>query len=305
MKSFYLIIIVAVFSFSFAQTNDNSTKEPITLDQAVDGLDIPPEIKSLISTQSRCDKKDNLDFCVFPGSGNRQQDVIYYFHGIFGNEKQWLLNSITQKIYKKFLLSEEGSPTIVAISYGPVWLLTPKNTRTYSGLLDYWSTQEFKKFEKQVLPFSVKKRFVFGDSMGGHNGFAFYLKNQRLFKKALLICPAILATSPYESQSIHKRILTDFHGSWTLYTGVMGLMALYYDDGAYRRYAPYEVFSNSVVSKTAVEIIGVSNDMYGFNDVAKSFVKNQQSYSRFLSYEQQSGSHCYPEDTDSLVSKLQ
>lgn len=281
------------------------SSEPIDFDQVAQEEQFSPEEKQVILGNSKCDKSAGFKYCIFPGTGIRSKEVIYYFHGIFGNEKQWMSNSITQKIYKEFIESPLGSPTIVNISYGPVWLLTPKNSKGSSGLLDFWTAENLKTFEKNVFQVEIKTRYVFGDSMGGHNGFAFYLKNQKLFKKAILICPAGLVASPYEESKVHKeKLTTDFQGNWTMYLGVMGLMSLYYDDITYKKAAPYEILTKTSTSKMDINIVGVDKDMYGFSDVAKVFIKNQVPSIRKVFYEQDSGAHCYPSNIQALVDKF-
>lgn len=282
-----------------------ASNETINFDQVAKEDEFLPEEKQVILENSKCSKYEDFKYCIFPGTGLRSREIIYYFHGIFGNEKQWMSNSITKKIYKEFMGSPQGSPTIVNISYGSVWLLTPKNSKGSSGLLDFWSSENLKKFERENFSEEIKTRYVFGDSMGGHNGFAFYLKNQSLFKKAILICPAGLVASPYEESKVHKEKLTaDFHGNWTMYLGVMGLMSLYYDDITYKKSAPYEILAHTPSSKINVSIIGVDNDMYGFSDVAKTFIKQQRPTIRKVFYEQDSGSHCYPANIQALVEKF-
>lgn len=307
MKLFFAVILILFSKVALSTTEEqNQLSQDDIFHNYLDEMQVSEDKKTFLDKKSSCPKYNNFKVCIFPGAGKRKDEVIYYFHGIFGNENQWIFNDITKQIYKKLIESDQGSPTVVNISYGPVWLLTAKNSKKYSGLLDAWNKDSILKFEHEILPFKIRKRFVFGDSMGGHNAFAFYLKNQLLFKKVILICPALLVLSPYQDRSHHQDLLPDFSGTWVMYYGVMGLMATYYDDIAWNITSPYYAFSKHIKPTTEVDFFVVDNDMYGFSDVTKRFFveSNPQARER-LRIEQQAGSHCYPQDVDSIVSKLQ
>jgi pimeloyl-ACP methyl ester carboxylesterase len=305
MKILVAVILVFFSKIAFSTEDQGELTQNDIFKNYLEEMQVSEDKKIFLDKKSSCPKYNNFKVCIFPGVGQRKDEVIYYFHGIFGNENQWLYNEITKKIYKRLIESNLGSPTIINISYGPVWLLTTKNTRKYSGLLDSWNNESIFKFEHEVLSFKVRKRFVFGDSMGGHNAFAFYLKNQDLFKKVILICPAMLVRSPYEERNHHHELLPDFAGSWTMYYGVMGLMAMYYDDITWKITSPFFIFSKLLKPKTKVDFIVVDNDMYGFSDVAKRFYIDNQQAQEKLHIEQQAGSHCYPQNVESITDKIQ
>lgn len=270
----------------------------------IETMSFDDKLKTFLDKRSTCPEYEGFKFCIFPGNGHKANQVIYYFHGIFGNENQWIHNDITKKLYKMMLESDTGSPTIVSISYGPVWLLTAKNSKKFSGLLDSWNLKNILKFEEKNLNFKVSQRYVFGDSMGGHNGLVFYLKNQDLFKKVILICPATLATSPFEDISNHHELLPEFSGMWPMYYGAMGLMATYYDDNCWQSTSPYSSFAKYAKPKTMVDFIIVNNDMYGFSDAVKKFQRQNFQFRSKIHVEEQIGSHCYPENIESIYTRF-
>ena len=85
-------------------------------------------------------------------------------------------------------------PTVVLISYGPEWLLTPKNSKAESGLMDDFISN---------LPFieskigKPKNRILVGESMGGLNVLILGLNHPELFSRVASLCPGVYLDSPF------------------------------------------------------------------------------------------------------------
>jgi S-formylglutathione hydrolase FrmB len=105
------------------------------------------------------------------------------------------------------------------VSYGPEWLLTPKNLKEKSGLMDDFISN---------LPFiesktgKPKNRILLGESMGGLNVLILGLSHPELFSKVASLCPGVYLDSPFSDfeklRSAVKRTGADPKIAFGIYT---------------------------------------------------------------------------------------
>ncbi len=125
------------------------------------------------------------------------EDIIYHFHGRNLDNTIWnddtYFTSLIQSHWQK---SKVKPPTVVLISYGPEWLLTPKNSNDESGLMDDFIAN---------LPFieskigKPKNRILVGESMGGLNVLIIGLSHPELFSRVASLCPGVYLDSPFSN----------------------------------------------------------------------------------------------------------
>tara|TARA_R110002096_G_scaffold324349_1_gene518357 strand:- start:1989 stop:2891 length:903 start_codon:yes stop_codon:yes gene_type:complete len=150
---------------------------------------------SFTPSQSETFTKGKLTFSIYRASTGVNQDVIYHFHGRNLDNTIWnddtYFTSLIQSHWEK---SKVKPPTIVLISYGPEWLLTPKNSKVESGLMDDFISN---------LPFieskigKPKNRILLGESMGGLNVLILGLSHPEMFSKIASLCPGVYLDSPF------------------------------------------------------------------------------------------------------------
>lgn len=79
----------------------------------------------------------NLNYTVYRAENGASDDVIYHLHGRNLDTSIWnddtYFTSLIQAYRQR---SSIKPPTVVVVSYRPVWLLTPKNSKAENGLLD-------------------------------------------------------------------------------------------------------------------------------------------------------------------------
>ncbi len=139
-------------------------------------------------------------FCVHAPVTGGSTDVVYHLHGLGGNEMAWQDQWFyTQQIRAEWEASGAAIPTVISISFGPLWLLAEKNTSEASGL--------FEIFTRQVLPMieanlgGVKgRRILVGESMGGFNSVQLSLKTD-LFAKVAILGSPMSEVSPFASET--------------------------------------------------------------------------------------------------------
>ncbi|MBC6369040.1 esterase family protein [Algoriphagus sp. AK58] len=150
---------------------------------------------SFIPSKSETFTKGKLNFSIYRASNGVNQDVIYHFHGRNLDHTIWNDDTyFTALIQSHWQKTELKPPTVVLISYGPEWLLTAKNSKEESGLMDDFISN---------LPFIESKigkprnRILIGESMGGLNVLILGLSHPELFSRVASLCPGVYVDSPF------------------------------------------------------------------------------------------------------------
>lgn len=137
----------------------------------------------------------NLRYTVYRAENGVGDDVIYYLHGRNLNDSAWNDDTYyTSQIQAYWQRSAVKPPTVVVASYGPVWLLTPKNSMAESGLLDDFIAR-LPEIESKIG--KPKRRILLGESMGGLNVLIAGLNHPEMFSKIASLCPGVYLDSPF------------------------------------------------------------------------------------------------------------
>lgn len=247
-----------------------------------------------------CHSYDEFRYCLYPGAGKNSNKLIYFFHGILGMENIWIHNQTYLKIQTEWRNNPQGRPTVVNITYGRVYLLTPLNERKLSGILDKWTKDFITQFETSELKIQPAHRYVLGSSMGGHNALNLYIKMFPFISKLGLLCPAQLLNSPYASKEEVQNVLPEVDSIWPMYIGAMGLMSLYYDETSWAQASPFNYPQNKLQQLKNIRMILVNEDLYGFTEVNRRWVQYLNSLGGNADYRLSSGLHCGPRETKFL-----
>ncbi|HEY0045541.1 MAG TPA: alpha/beta hydrolase-fold protein [Flavobacterium sp.] len=185
-------------------------------------LTSPSGAQKVTFTRSKSENftKGKLSFTVYTASNGVNEDIIYHFHGRNLDNTIWnddtYFTSLIQSQWQKLKIKP---PTVVVVSYGPEWLLTPKNSKEKSGLMDDFISN---------LPFiesktgKPKNRILLGESMGGLNVLILGLSHPELFSKVASLCPGVYLDSPFSDfeklRSAIKRTGADPKIAFGIYT---------------------------------------------------------------------------------------
>lgn len=154
---------------------------------------------NFIAAQSQKFTSGNLNFTVYRAENGVSEDVIYHLHGRNMDDSIWnddtYFTSLVQSYWQK---SSTKPPTVVVVSYGPVWLLTPKNSKAESGLMDDFVARLPEIESKTGKP---RNRILLGESMGGLNVLILGLSHPNLFSKVASLCPGVYLDSPFSDFS--------------------------------------------------------------------------------------------------------
>jgi Putative esterase len=160
---------------------------------------------SFIPSKSENFTKGKLSFSIYRASIGVSEDIIYHFHGRNLDNTIWnddtYFTSLIQSHWQK---SNIKPPTVVIVSYGPQWLLTPKNSMVESGLMDdFISNMPF--IESKIG--KPKNRILLGESMGGLNVLILGLSHPELFSRVASLCPGVYLDSPFSDLNKLKEAL--------------------------------------------------------------------------------------------------
>lgn len=140
-----------------------------------------------------------LNYTVYRAENGVSDDVIYHLHARNLDASVWnddtYFTSQLQAYWQRLSIKP---PAVVVVSYGPVWLLTPKNSKEESGLLDDFINRLPEIESKLGKP---KRRILLGESMGGLNVLIAGLNRPELFSKVASLCPGVYLNSPFSDFS--------------------------------------------------------------------------------------------------------
>lgn len=141
---------------------------------------------------------DRGRYCIHDAKQGTNGGLVYFFHGRNLDEHTWNDDTFYTALIQKYWSSHnQKPPTVVTVSYGPIWLLSKKNGLEKSGLLDVFITQTLPKIESQIS-FVPSYRAVMGESMGGLNSLIVGLSYPEKFQKIVALCPPVYKISPFD-----------------------------------------------------------------------------------------------------------
>jgi hypothetical protein len=141
----------------------------------------------------------NLNYTVYRAENGVSDDIIYHLHGRNLDASVWNDDTyFTSQVQAYWQRSSLKPPTVVVVSYGPVWLLTPKTSKVESGLLDDFVAR-LPEIESKVG--KPRHRILLGESMGGLNVLISGLRHPGMFSKIASLCPGVYLDSPFSDSS--------------------------------------------------------------------------------------------------------
>ncbi|MDC6168038.1 alpha/beta hydrolase-fold protein [Paucibacter sp. XJ19-41] len=208
----------------------------------------------------QCGSEGRLRYCVNRDPGGVNGDVVYHLHGRNLDETIWndatYMTAMIQGAWQRMGLRP---PTVVTLSYGPVWLLTPKGQTEASGLLDD-ITPQIDAIEARIgLPL---RRIVLGESMGGLNALILGLSQPARFAKVAALCPGVYVDSPFASIGQLKAGAERTGADPKIIFGIVQLARHYLaDEQEWRRVSPLALIERMQKSERAPELY-LSNGLY-------------------------------------------
>lgn len=178
MRSFFgALVAILSFSTSFA----------LNVDYVCDAVPIP---------------QNQLAYCVADAaqkgkSSVTQVDVIYFFHGLGGNERDLFTDRGRQVLDLVKLAYGNKTPIIVSLSIGAEGVFASQTADILQGMKDV---------EARIAPAKTIRRVLLGGSMGGHNSLRLAAESPNAFRAIAALCPAVGTFNGYNDGEVEAYI---------------------------------------------------------------------------------------------------
>ena len=209
-----------------------------------------------------CETTGSLRYCIYRDRRGTNGDIVYHMHGRNLDERIWNDETyFTAMLQGEWQRSRALPPTIVTVSYGSTWLLTPKGGKADSGLLDDMMTR-LPAIEGKIGP--PRRRLLLGESMGGLNVLVAGLSYPSRFAKIAALCPGVYSSSPYASLSTIRATMKRTGADPKIGFGIW-LMAQKYvaNDFEWRRISPLDLMQRAGPGYPALYLSNGLYDAYG------------------------------------------
>jgi len=209
-----------------------------------------------------CGTSGSLRYCVFRDRRGTNGDVVYHLHGRNLDEHIWNDDTyMTALIQSDWQRRPELPPTVVTVSYGSTWLLTPKGEKPDSGLLDDFMVR-LPAIETKVG--RLRRRLLMGESMGGLNVLIAGLSHPDRFDKVAALCPGVYTMSPFSSFSTIREAMKRTGANPKNIFGVWLMVRTYAaNDAEWRRMSPIDLIESAGPDYPALYLSNGLYDAYG------------------------------------------
>lgn len=246
---------------------------------------------SIIPSKSETFTKGKLSFTIYKAKTGVNEDVIYHFHGRNLDNTIWnddtYFTSLIQSHWQK---SNVKPPTVVLISYGSEWLLTPKNSKAESGLMDDFISN-LPLIESKIG--KPKNRILLGESMGGLNVLILGLSHPELFSRVASLCPGVYLDSPFSDFDKIKEAMKRTGADPKIALGIY-LMAKKYvsNEEEWNKISPIELIKKANIDYPELYLSCGLYDKYGNYEGTEALVNIANSKGVKTNWHPLYGGHC-------------
>lgn len=249
-----------------------------------------------------CGGAGSLRYCIYRDRRGTNGDILYHLHGRNLDERIWNDDTyLTAMLQSEWQRSPALPPTVVDLSYGSTWLLTPKGEKADSGLLDDMMARLPSIEAKVGRP---RRRLLMGESMGGLNVLIAGLSYPSRFAKIAALCPGVYTISPFASLSTIRATMKRTGADPKIIFGVW-LMAQNYaaNDAEWRRVSPIDLIGRAGPGYPALYLSNGLYDAYGNFEGTERLAKVARRRGVETEWHPIYGGHCAT-DVSSLASFL-
>lgn len=209
-----------------------------------------------------CKASGPLRYCVYRAADGTNGDILYHLHGRRLDERVWNDDTyLTAMVQAQWQEAGVAPPTVVTLSYGDTWLLTPKGERKDSGLLDDLMGR-LPEIERTIG--APRRRMLLGESMGGLNVLIAGLSNPGAFERIAALCPGVYAVSPFASFAASRAAIERTGANPKMALGIWTLARKYVaDENEWRRISPLALVERAGPQSPALYLSNGSYDAYG------------------------------------------
>lgn len=220
------------------------------------------QVVSFSAAASDCGNEGRLHYCRYRADNGGNGDTVYYLHGRNLDVHAWNdATYFTAMIQSQWQATGGPVPDVVALSYGPEWLLTPHGATPDSGLLEDLMTALPHIEARTGVP---KRRLLLGESMGGLNVLIAGLSQPKAFAKVAALCPGVYATSPFAPFSTIRAAAARTGADPRIIFGIWRMAHRYAaNDAEWSRVSPLALIESADRSYPALYLANGLYDTYG------------------------------------------
>ena len=257
---------------------------------------------SFVPAEQACGTAGPFRYCVNRDRRGSNGDIVYHLHGRNLDERIWNDDTyLTAMLQGEWQRSRALPPTVVTLSYGSTWILTPKGEKADSGLLDDLMTRLPAIEAKVGRP---HRRLLMGESMGGLNVLVAGLSYPSRFAKVAALCPGVYASSPFASLSTIRTTAERPGANPKIVFGVLLLARKYLaSDAEWRRVSPLDLIERAGPHYPALYLSNGLYDTYGNFEGTQRLADMARQRGVRTEWHPIYGGHCAT-DTSSLAAFL-
>lgn len=243
--------------------------------------------------ERQCGQHGRLRYCVHRAAAGVNGDLVYHLHGRNLEAEIWNDPSYyTAMIQAEWQTAGRLPPTVVSLSYGPVWLLAPRGGAEDSGLLDtVWA--DIRAIEARIGP--PRRRLLMGESMGGVNSLVLGLSQPQHFDKVAALCPNVYVDSPFDPLRRLGAALVRTGAEPLVAFGIWKLARRYAADaGEWKRIAPLSLIEGPALDTARPDLYlsGGLYDRYGLYEGAEQLARRAAARGLAIEWHPIYGGHC-------------
>ena len=257
---------------------------------------------SFRAAQTSCGATGLLKYCVYKDPAGVNGDVVYHLPGRKLDETIW-----NDKTYYTAMLQAEWQgrstppPTVVTVSYGPSWLLTPRGARPASGLLEDFIARMPEIEARAGRP---RRRILLGESMGGLNVLTAGLTYPSRFSKVAALCPGVYLDSPFGSVTSIRRAMARTGADPKIIFGIWMMARKYMtSEKEWRLVSPLSLIERASPTYPQLYVSNGLYDAYGNYEGSQELVRRARERGVVAEWRPLYGGHCAI-DVPSLASFL-
>ncbi len=222
---------------------------------------------------------DTLEMRYLIVDGKDKDGLIFYFHGIFRTEYEWVEENGFGSRYYSVLDSNNcyKDYPVVSISFGDAYLMINDAPDPFNADIESVFKEKVVEYFRQRLNITTDKLYLIGHSMGGFNALMLSMRDPEMFPVSAVISPYTAPVSPWsdEFDIIGKRYNLGLVNVFLLRQMLTGAFK---NVEKWNQYNPFVLATNN--DKLPYLIISVANDdLPGFNWAVSSFSEHLREQS--------------------------
>jgi predicted esterase len=241
-------------------------------------------------------QKVKWDYCITRTENSHNEDIVYVLHGAGGDESTWTRWPAFQDVRAHWEKTGFQAPIIVALSFGPIWLLADPNSSPHSGLFDVFTKEVMPYVEQRLLTDRApnRKRRILGFSMGGFNGSQLILKMPRAFKSAVLACPGLSTVSPFAPRPEIDAYISRTGANKDFVNSILTIAKDFFpNEAAWQADSPLRLAQTKLgATSPAVYVSCGRTDEGGFFEGSQTFANSARTRGTDIKWESLAGGHC-------------